>query len=56
MRKNYAFPIAVFLLATLPGCEVVGGIFKAGVWSGIIIVIAVIILIFYLVSRIKKRD
>jgi len=32
MRKNYIFPIT-FLLTALSGCEVVGGIFKAGVWS-----------------------
>jgi len=39
------------LVATLSSCQVVGGIFKAGVWSGIIIVIAVIALIAYLLTR-----
>jgi len=39
------------LVATLLSCQVVGGIFMAGVWSGIIIVIAVIALIAYLLTR-----
>jgi cytosine/uracil/thiamine/allantoin permease len=36
------------------GCELVEGIFKAGVWVGIIIVVAVIALIIWIISRITK--
>jgi hypothetical protein len=36
---------------TFSSCQVVGGIFKAGVWVGIVIVVIVIILILWLVSR-----
>jgi hypothetical protein len=44
------------LLATLfSSCEVIGGIFKAGMWSGIIIVVLVIILIIYLFGRMGKK-
>ena len=32
-------------------CEVIGGIFKAGMWSGIIIVVIVVALIIWLISK-----
>ena len=47
----------IFLLASLvlfPGCEVVQGIFKAGVWVGILVVVGIIALILWLVSRARK--
>ena len=34
-----------------PGCAVVGGIFKAGVWVGVLAVVVVVGLIVFLVSR-----
>ena len=36
---------------TLSSCEVVGGIFKAGVWVGILVVVLVVGLILWLVGR-----
>lgn len=39
------------LLVTFSSCEVVGGIFKAGMGVGIFIVVLVIVLIIWLVSR-----
>lgn len=42
---------ALALLLTLSSCEVIGGIFKAGVWVGIIIVVLVVVLILWLVSK-----
>lgn len=43
----------VALIATLfvfSGCEIVGDIFKAGVWVGVILVVAVIFLIIKLLG------
>lgn len=47
----------VLALLTLPlaGCEVIGDIFQAGMWTGVIAVIAVIALIVYAVSRMFKK-
>lgn len=39
------------LIVTLSGCQVVGGIFKAGMVWGIILVLLVIFGIIYLISR-----
>jgi hypothetical protein len=35
----------------LPGCAVVGGIFKAGVWVGVLGVVIIVGIILYIVSR-----
>lgn len=40
--------MAVFMLSS---CEVVGGIFKAGIWTGIILVAIVVFVIIFLISR-----
>lgn len=44
---------ALLIVAVLcfQSCAVIGGIFKAGVWVGVIAVILVILLIVFLVSR-----
>ncbi len=41
------------ILVSMTGCEVIGGIFKAGVWVGIIAVVGIIGLIVMLVGRKK---
>lgn len=53
MIKRY-FPLALiaFLSTTLASCELVEGIFKAGVWTGVIIVVLVIALIIWLISKV----
>lgn len=45
----------VMLLTLLSGCEVIGGIFKAGVWSGIIIVVLIIALIIFVIGKMGKK-
>lgn len=51
--KKYA-PIALIalLMTTLSSCSLIEGIFKAGVWSGIIIVVVVVALIIWVISKI----
>lgn len=38
--------LPLFLLI-LPGCEIIGGIFRAGVWVGVLSVVAVVGLIIW---------
>jgi cytosine/uracil/thiamine/allantoin permease len=56
--NRYQLPLVSFLLifiaTTMSSCEAIASIFKAGVWSGIIIVVLVVALILYLVGRGKK--
>ncbi|HKP32866.1 MAG TPA: hypothetical protein VJT83_09065 [Chitinophagaceae bacterium] len=54
-QQNAVIYSSLILLAmTLTSCEVVGGIFKAGIWTGIIVVVLVVVLIFWLINRGRK--
>ncbi|HMJ45856.1 MAG TPA: hypothetical protein VK498_00905 [Ferruginibacter sp.] len=56
--KQLSFISSAFLLvllsATLPGCEVIGGIFKAGVWVGVLVVVAIVGLVVWLIGKGRK--
>jgi hypothetical protein len=53
LMKNYSLLwLGVLAMAmTFSSCEVVGGIFKAGMWVGILVVVLVVGLILWLVGR-----
>ena len=55
--KNQQILLAMVLSSFifLSSCEVIGGIFKAGVWSGILIVVLVIALIGFIVYKLFNR-
>jgi hypothetical protein len=38
---------------TLPGCEMIGGIFKAGMWVGVLGVIIVIAIVGFIAAKIS---
>ena len=40
-------------LLTLTGCAIVGGIFKAGVWVGILVVVLVLVGVFWILRKIQ---
>jgi hypothetical protein len=42
------------LLTTLSSCEAIEGIFKAGMWTGIIVVALIVGLILYFIGRSRK--
>ena len=44
--------LAVAMMLT--SCEVIGDIFQAGIWVGIILVVAVVLLIIWLVGRFRR--
>ena len=46
-----AYASLVLLVSLLSSCEVIGGIFKAGVWVGILIVVVIVGLIIWLIGR-----
>jgi hypothetical protein len=48
-----AWPIGPLSLV-LSGCEAIEGIFKAGVWTGVIIVALALGLIGFVVSRVRQ--
>ena len=53
MKKNLILaPLIVLIAILFSGCAIVGGIFKAGMWTGIIAVVVVVGLLIFLVSKI----
>ena len=44
----------LFSSVALSGCELVAAIFKAGVWVGVLLVLGVIGLVIWLVSKAKR--
>lgn len=51
MNQAMVFALLVISTTMLAGCELVGDIFEAGVWVGVILVILVIGLVVWLFSR-----
>ena len=45
--------LIVLLAMGAAGCELIGGIFKAGVWVGAIGVILVVVLLIFVVAKVK---
>jgi hypothetical protein len=55
MKQNaLIYGSLLMTVSLLSSCELIGDIFKAGVWVGVIIVVAVIALIFWLIGRGRK--
>ena len=54
MKKVSIFGLLAILIS-LSSCEVIGGIFKAGVWAGVLLVVAVVAVIFFLISKVFRK-
>jgi hypothetical protein len=52
--KTIVLPM-LFMAITLSSCQAIAGIFKAGVWFGVIGVVVIIVIIFWLISRAGKK-
>jgi cytosine/uracil/thiamine/allantoin permease len=52
MKKYIPVGLIALICTTLTSCELIEGIFKAGVWSGVVIVVIVLALIIWLISKI----
>jgi len=46
--------LLLLLATTASGCEIIGGIFKAGIWVGAIIVILLVVLVMWIVGKARK--
>ena len=43
------------LATTLTGCDAIAGIFKSGAYTGIIAVVVVLLIVFWLVNKMRRR-
>ena len=52
MKRHIPLALVALLATTLTSCELVEGIFKGGVWSGVIIVVIILAIIIWLISKV----
>jgi hypothetical protein len=57
MSGSTSLRLIFVLLAALalPGCEIIGDIFQAGMAVGILLVIAVVALMIFLIGKVRSR-
>lgn len=53
-KSSYILFSLILLAGILSGCEAVEGIFKAGMWSGILLVVLAIGVLIWLASRLFR--
>ena len=57
IKLNFRSLVSLLILfVSLSSCEVIGGIFKAGVWSGVLIVVLIIALIIFIIAKMGKKS
>jgi hypothetical protein len=55
MKNSHYVLLFAMISVSLTSCELVGDIFKAGVWVGVLVVAAVIALIIFLISKLSGK-
>lgn len=55
MKKYSLLSMLLLIAVAFSSCQAIGDIFKAGVWSGIIVVVVIIAIIIWIISRIGGR-
>ena len=55
IQHYFVYALLLMMLSTFSGCAVVGGIFKAGVWVGVLAVVAIVGVIILIVAKSSKK-
>ncbi len=51
---SYYFSVLLLLLTlTVTGCEVIGDIFQAGMWTAIILIVLIVLFILWIVRKVR---
>lgn len=54
-KKNLSLLTLLMILAvSSAGCEVIGGIFKAGMWVGVIMAALIIVVVFWIMGKVRR--
>ncbi|WP_443937777.1 hypothetical protein [Pedobacter sp. MW01-1-1] len=51
MKKIFPFVAITLICTSLSSCQIVEGIFKAGVWSGVLMVVVVLALLIWILAK-----
>ncbi|MBP8066952.1 MAG: hypothetical protein KAY27_00175 [Pedobacter sp.] len=52
MKRYIPLSLIALFCSVLTSCELIGDIFKAGMWTGVIVVVLVVALVIWLVSKV----
>ncbi|MES2416814.1 MAG: hypothetical protein V4541_01435 [Bacteroidota bacterium] len=52
MKTSHSLILIALFSTLLTSCDLITGIFKAGVWSGVIIVIIILALMIWLIAKV----
>ena len=53
--RSLLLSLAILLTFTLTGCELIGDIFEAGMWTALIIIVLVVLLIGWIFRKLRGR-
>jgi hypothetical protein len=58
MNKKLMALLPAILMASflLSGCQAIGDIFKAGMWTGVIVVILIVAIVIFIISKLFSRN
>ena len=58
MKRNSSliFALLTFIIFTVTSCQAIADIFKAGVWTGTIIVVLILALVIWLIFKFSSRN
>ena len=54
MRFNFLWVGLLAIVMMLSSCELIGDIFQAGMWVGVIIVVGIIALLFWIINKFRR--
>jgi predicted Na+-dependent transporter len=52
--RLYFLGLIALLSVSLTGCEIIGDIFRAGMWTAVIIIILIVLIIGWLISKFRR--
>ncbi|MFC6997019.1 hypothetical protein [Rufibacter roseus] len=52
--QGYFFALMMVMMVMMSSCDLIGGIFKAGMWTALILIILVVLLVVWLFRKIRR--
>ena len=52
--QGYFFALMMVMMVTFSSCDLIGGVFKAGMWAAVIIIVLVILVITWLFRKMRR--
>ena len=53
LSRYWMLVLLVFAAVSVSGCEAIAGIFKAGVWTGVVMIVVLIAIVGFIATRIR---